>query len=405
MKTALFTIGLIAILGLLPFTGSSGEPRQEVAALKFSPDGQHLAAGVLHWHEAPVRWSSGVCRSHACDVCRSVAFIDIEADLASPIVTQELAHGDRGQVCWQSAPDIQFIDGSRSLAILPERSRKIEIWNVSDRQQARVEIDRTRYIQQFSYSPDGRWLAVAGGAGLQAFDIATSREVLYVQVDMSFRDRICLEFTPDSRLLLTSTPEGGLIAWDTHSWQAAREFPKLPNAHVRAVAVARDSRQAAVATQTSFHRWDLETGELQTLSCAPVMLAGGRDEQHRVAISADGGTVAAGGQYTVLVFNGPGEAGGRFIPAPSVSFSSLALSPDGGRLAIGDSRGEVTIWDCATQSRLGSVLIPKTFLLPPWLAGSLFFNWCLSLWIVHRKGLFTSPEAKRATAAAPSRSL
>src|SRR5262249_23180282 len=98
-------------------------------------------------------------------------------------------------------------------------------------------------LDMIAVSPDGRWLAVRGSAGLQVHDTADGRLVLECpHITYGYG----LAFTPDGTMLAatrTSRPSG-IEFWSVPGWRALKPWTSSVEP-LKALAFSRDGRLAA----------------------------------------------------------------------------------------------------------------------------------------------------------------
>ncbi|MGD6741649.1 CHAT domain-containing protein [Streptomyces sp. BH106] len=115
------------------------------------------------------------------------------------------------QVAWSPWP--------RNVASLHEDGSTV-VWDVATEVPVRVLPGRPRQMQTLAFSPDGRWLAVAGNGRLHVYDSNGSR-VRDLPLDplaerTSATNVGALSFSPDGRHLLVGTGEGLLRQLDVY---------------------------------------------------------------------------------------------------------------------------------------------------------------------------------------------
>jgi WD40 repeat protein len=179
----------------------------------------------------------------------------------------------------------------------------VVLWNVATGQNVRALEFPLNEVTQVAFSPDGKRIVVGGGTeGLCVSDSETGRLILSMQYSAYF-----LACSADGKWIVAGHPGRETVAvWDAVQGTMARQFSWGENGSPRCVAVSRDSRLLAIGFTSAL------------LNGVVVReLASGKDV------------------CTLQSF------AGRVI--------SLAISPDGGRIATGNHNGSVTIWDLATK--------------------------------------------------------
>lgn len=161
--------------------------------------------------------------------------------------------------------------------------------------------------------------------------------------------RVC--FSADGRTLAVRDGCGGIRLWDlmggecrslvTHGEDGGGEPEEFS-----CVAFTPDGRYAVTGSrQGVVSRWEVATGARLTLSQQRTFV-------ETVAVSPDGSLVAVAGPNGVECCPlPPCEEDPMFLKGRGW-FRSLAFSPDGLRLAGGDWRGRVLLWDVATGAQL-----------------------------------------------------
>jgi WD40 repeat protein len=233
-----------------------------------------------------------------------------------------------------------------------------------------------------AFAPDGTALAVGDKNAIHFFDVSTAREKGHWDAHLAC---LSLAYSPDARVLASGGVDGkdknGIRLWDVASGKELRRCTLVkdePPIHL-AFAPTGD-RLAAVIEEDDLHVFDVNTGKSvqrlkhywpsrvayspdgQTLASArgPVLrlwdTATGKEkfaefQGHQagvaaVVVSADGKTIATGGEQ-IIVWD---AAGGRLrlqIPAGR-GVAALALSPDGKTLASAGRDRIVHLWDVGT---------------------------------------------------------
>ena len=211
-----------------------------------------------------------------------------------------------------------------------------------------------------AFSPDGRTLAVAGGAGhVELWDVTTRRVVRRLTDPAAVPGQAALgavAFSPDG----TVVTAGGVDTNHVTLWNVATGRvvgrPITPHAHesgVQSVAFSPDSKRIAVeAERRTVGIWDVATGR------RVARLAVGGDVVEE-AIYADGGrTLITSDDSGAVTFT---DVATRKQARPPLSVGdspaiSLALSPDERLLAVASFDGSVHVWDVRTGIPYGAPL-------------------------------------------------
>jgi WD40 repeat protein len=240
-------------------------------------------------------------------------------------------------------------------------------------------------VQSIAYSPDGRWLAAAGGdPGLLGSarlwrvvpgDLEPVRELVEGQ-DSFF----AIAFSPDSKLVAVAGADRSVRIWEVESGRSVSTIEDHAD-WVLAIAFSPDGKRIATASRDKTSKvFDVRTKE------SIVAFGGHAETVYSVAFSPDGKLIATGGGDSQVRIWSPEDSkpvrsfagfggpvlrvlytpDGRDLIASAADGTirtfradqkrlelrghgdwvySLALSPDGRRLASGSYDGEVRLWD------------------------------------------------------------
>ena len=284
------------------------------------------------------------------------------------------------------------------LLISGSRDRAVRLFDARSGSLLKTFMGNTRQINALGLSPDGRWVASAGGDGT----------IWRWRLDGSAADRArghvgevhAVAISPDGTRFASAGEDGTARVWDATGGQESRRLDG-PGQPVASVAFDRNPERPLLASGGSapfVSVWDAASGD-RLRSCvgltAPVQgLAFGRrgartilvaacvdgsipvwvlpedldspsgrrspitpEEILRhpgrafgVALSGDARRLAcAGSNGTVLVFEDGAEEPARSLIHPSGIVRDVAFSPDGSRLATSSSDGAIRIWDPETS--------------------------------------------------------
>ena len=367
----------------------------EATSLAFSPDGTTLAAGT--WHSRILLWDVATREAFTLDGTRfevhSLAFSPDGTTLAAGFAT--LWEEDGMVQLWNvgRTPEVvatlegessQFADGVGSVAFSPDgrllaagdRAGRILLWDVG-REEVIATLKEEFADIAVAFSPDGRLVATgtsplgqsAWGGRVRLWDVATRKAVATLEL-ASIGDVSSVSFSPDGTTLaaglvrLEGNDSGRVLLLDGATLE---EIAILgwEGWDVTSLAFSPDGATLAAGLE----RWDDSGGSGRVLLLDGATLeeiATPGWEGHMVrslAFSPDATTLAVGDGMT-LVGDGTwwwnsgdgtvrlwdvatlGEVATLEWEGPVVR--SLAFSPDGTTLAVGD-RDRIRLWDVATR--------------------------------------------------------
>ncbi len=189
-----------------------------------------------------------------------------------------------------------------------------------------------------AFSPDGKLLACGDNGTVRVWDAATGQLIRTLAVGKG--SVAAVAFSPDGRSLAAGGPQPGVRVWDTRTWQ---DRPALAAPTVFALAFSPDGEWLAVAVGTGLVQvLDVRSGaEVGQLRGSPQGAAGA------LAFSPDGQRLAVGGaDHTVRLWDlrplAPPPADARARPvsaAPDGGFTRAAVLTADDRLRVLDGAG------------------------------------------------------------------
>ena len=211
------------------------------------------------------------------------------------------------------------------------------------------------------FSPDGRTLAIAGGAGkVELWDVESRRRLRELRSRGAAR-LATVRYSPDGSVVAAGGLEDNHVTlWEAGSGRLIAVIetnpPQLGGAH--SIAFSPDSRRIAVpGAAGAVGLWDVATGRRvgrplmigEAPVVAAIFAAGGR----RVIASDESGSVSVIDVETRRAVAKPLSVGDE-------SAGALDLSPDERLLAAASFEGSVFVWDTRTGEPYGSSLRADT---------------------------------------------
>ncbi len=222
----------------------------------------------------------------------------------------------------------------------------VKIWNSKTGDVDQTVPAHTGSVACVTFHTDGRHLASAGAdRQVKVWDLTTRKEVFSGPCDAirKFGGAYTVAFSPPDDRLLAVANDGEVTVWDWNKRQPLHTFSGY-EAHSIPVAFSPDGRRLATGGrgQQGQKLWDVETGEL--LRTLPAH----RFPVSALAFSPDGGRLASAGlDRSVNVHDTTtGERRSTFMHTGNVL--GVAFSRNGRRIASAGEDKTVRVWDATT---------------------------------------------------------
>jgi WD40 repeat protein len=255
-------------------------------------------------------------------------------------------------------------------------------------------------LQQIAASPDLRFLASGGQAGVFLWDIETHALLENLEIPWS---TTALAFSPDSQTLYAASVRS-IHAWDTATRSPRRTFHGH-NGEINRLVLSNDGTILASASSDNTVRlWSTESGEEQRslrIPGSPIL---------DVALSPDGHTLVTVDTYLtncVKIWDPDSGALLRSLPTTNWPAQRILFSPQGQLLTVAADR-ILTLWNADTTQQIRSftgVTDPSLILVDTWFpndttVASIANDGRVFLWNFHTTELLRVVEGEPNVAAA-----
>jgi WD40 repeat protein len=236
--------------------------------------------------------------------------------------------------CTAFSPDgktLAFVDG-----------KTVRLWDVASHQDLATLQGHTRWVTGLGFSPDGRLLATSSeDATVRLWDLASRREVLHFK---GSKYATCVAFSPDGKTLAAGWGDHTAQLWDVASRRQLRTLKGHASAVLSLAFSPNGKILATGSVDATVRLWDLRTYR----STAVLNVLQGIVPC--VAFSPDGTILAAGcwGQ-TVRLWDVASRKKLVDLHGHTAPVTAVVFSLDGKWLATGSLDKTVKLWKVATR--------------------------------------------------------
>lgn len=293
----------------------------------------------------------------------------------------------------KGSAEVVFSPDSKKLVIAcSRRNSDAFLFDLGTRKRVTLYHDIDSGCGAVAFSPNGKWIALGCGNGtVRLWDVAAAREVAILEGDES--GLYSVTFSPDSSLLASAEHAGQVRIWDVKTKKEKYVLPRQSD-HVISVEFTPDGSALIYAVDSGeVGWWDLARDKKRTLvegieglsavvrsmrsfpDGKSFLLVTSAIGIHRVETGertvsfatksgrAHTGVVCPGGDFVLfgcgnvrLKTPEPGyvevwKADGTYLTrfrAHDYPVASIAVSPDGRKLATGDHRGSAKLWNLSS---------------------------------------------------------
>ena len=253
---------------------------------------------------------------------------------------------------------IAFSPDGRALATaggLLEPVGELKLWDTKDGTQKCSLNGHQNSIRSLAFSPDGERLATAAAdATLRLWNVVGGRAELTIRLAAQ---PCALAFSPDGRKVAVSGDDLCIRLFDTETGHLALRFDcECPC--FTCVVFAPDNRRLATWSlgQPFIDVWDATTGVRQGRLRRPdgEPIASKGFESWLLRWSSTGPRLFTALSGTVEIWDAVEGNVRRFVQPDSTWLGAMALSTDCKLLALGNCQGTVHLWNTATGAKLGT---------------------------------------------------
>lgn len=374
----LLWVVLAAIILSLTQVGGCSARSQTISSLSFSPDGKWLAASAYNWRGANVPF-----KAYVADVCRTIELMNT-TELKRVQVHQETLWGNQGPgFSLMRYTSLGFSPDSKTLSITP-----FGRWGRAPIQTFDLATGKSNTsfqaigndIGEFCLSPDGGKMAVRDFDSLSIWSIPELQRVVQTEVYSPMHwYEASIAFSPDGRTLAIGTD--GFELWDVETGQLQFRHSEEKDG-LRDVCVY----YSPAGTHLAVAGWDgrIEICDLKTMKCVRQSDLG---NVRGAAFVPDGKSLAVACSAGIVMIDvETGKVTDRRIRSNNIW--SVAISPDGKRIATGDSNADVKLWDLTTGECLRFMRMRGKSALPYPIPVAAFLLW---LWAWKRQKRSSRP--------------
>ena len=314
----------------------------------------NLAAEVSHLQSTPVPGTSEADVNQTLSVTVSPDGKTIAIGTGWGLVRQvELATGavvpsvkrHNDWVCAVTySPDGKYLASAGGSEFTPERnggktSAEIKVWDRGTGSEHGKLDGHTNKIFSAAFSPDGHTLATgAADQTIRLWDIDDMRERLILK---GHSDAISsLSWSSDGRIIASASWDKSVKLWETST---GKELATLSdsNEEILGVAISPNAQWvAAGGSDWKVRLWDINSKKLAAV------LSGHSGIVYAVAFSPDGKILAtASGDETIRFWSLESRSSTEVLRGHNSGVTSIAFTPDKGHLVSGALDGPVRIWN------------------------------------------------------------
>ena len=236
--------------------------------------------------------------------------------------------------------DVKFSPDGNSIAIIEVNSFRVFSFSTLKE----IHQKKIRYVgpeRKICFSPDGKWIATAGGSSLTVWDLRRGSEVFSFNHGNYVQE---LTFSPDGKYLATASLDGKIRIFD---WQrkGIKQLIDTRTGECNGVRFSPDGTLLVSASANSpIQIWDVESGQL-------LETGNGHLDSVSSTVFFDYGRriASASRDGTVKIWSVQSRAGAKTFWQGTSGTNKVTYSSSGKYLAAQTAFDTLTIWDVETS--------------------------------------------------------
>jgi outer membrane protein assembly factor BamB len=223
-----------------------------------------------------------------------------------------------------------------------QRAAEVHVWDLAAGAERGRLVGHTSKVFSAAFSPDSATLATGSAdRTVRLWDASTMKERAVLEGHADAVSGVAC--TPDGTTLASASWDRTVKLWDTATLKE-RATLKGHEEEILCLAISPDGRTLATGSADwTVRLWDLPTQRERAV------LKGHKGQVYAVAFSSDGRTLTSGsGDETVRLWDAVAGTERRVLRGHQSGITALAFSPDDRTLASAGMNDAVRLWDLAT---------------------------------------------------------
>ncbi|MBI1830850.1 MAG: hypothetical protein HYR84_05290 [Planctomycetes bacterium] len=231
-------------------------------------------------------------------------------------------------------------DSEGLLAISVSQDKSVRLWSLADKRLVYTLEGHTKPVRVVATTANGRLLATGGDDSVIRLWFAKGGKLQSIPLYGHSGKVLALAITPDGRTLASAGEDKTIRLWSLPDGELRAKLSDHPMGPIGTLAVAENGRFLASRGCDGYTRiWSLPDGQL-----LGKLMTGGRWSHHPVIVSRDSCLLATEGpSKSILLWSVPDGGNVIGLDGPTDSWKSLAISTDGGTIAAGGEK-HVCLW-------------------------------------------------------------